>query len=242
MAVNAEVFCYGGERGAQGSGVRQLLVIALLGLIAARAAAQCGPDQSKPYPPGQTVCPTTAAAPPAGGASAAPTTSAALCDPCGASATYAEAIDTSGSVPKRTITTSGCPNHYSVCTGKVGVCAGMSVCVCVRVYVCVCVCVCLCVRVCVRVCKRASSECINDSAYTEIGAEGTATEARDQKKVEQIPANPVLASSVTDVECSMGPIGIALNGVSIYGGAVDQACKKVETDNDASEWTSFDMW
>ncbi len=133
-----------GERGAQGSSIRQLLVIALLGLIA-RAAAQCGPDKSNPYPPGQTVCP-TAAAQPGGAASPAPTMSAALCDPCGASATYAETIDTSGSVPKRTITTSGCPNHYSVCTGKtgVGVCAGM--CVCVRL------CVRACVRVCVRVC------------------------------------------------------------------------------------------
>jgi hypothetical protein len=35
----------------------------------------------------------------------------------------------------------------------------------------------------------------------------------------EIPANPVLASSVTHIECSMGAIGIALNGVSIYGGA-----------------------
>jgi heme/copper-type cytochrome/quinol oxidase subunit 3 len=52
----------------------------------------------------------------------------------------------------------------------------------------------------------------------------------------------ILASSVTDIECSMGAIGVALNGVSIFGGAVDQTCKKVETDNDASEWTSFDMW
>jgi hypothetical protein len=89
---------------------------------------------------------------------------------------------------------------------------------------------------------RTSSEGINYRAYTAIGAEGTATEATDQKKVVQIPANPVLASSVTDIECSMGAIGVALNGVSIFGGAVDQTCKKVETDNDASEWTSFDMW
>ena len=54
--------------------------------------------------------------------------------------------------------------------------------------------------------------------YTAIGVEGTVTEAIDQKKVVDIPANPVLASSVTNIECSMGAIGIALNGVSIYGG------------------------
>ena len=100
----------------------------------------------------------------------------------------------------------------------------------------------VCVRACVHACVRTSSEGINYRAYTAIGAEGTATEATDQKKVVQIPANPVLASSVTDIECSMGAIGVALNGVSIFGGAVDQTCKKVETDNDASEWTSFDMW
>jgi len=60
---------------------------------------------------------------------------------------------------------------------------------------------------------------VNGCMYTEIGVEGTITEATDQRKLVQIPANPVLASSVTNIECSMGAIGIALNGVSIYGGA-----------------------
>ena len=42
------------------------------------------------------------------------------CDPCGASAVYAEVIGSrhSSGYHSRRITTSGCPNHYSVCTGK----------------------------------------------------------------------------------------------------------------------------
>jgi len=43
---------------------------------------------------------------------------AASCDACGADATYSEAITTSGSYQKRTITATGCPNHYSYCVGK----------------------------------------------------------------------------------------------------------------------------
>ena len=43
------------------------------------------------------------------------------CDPCGFSASYSEAVsfDASG-IAMRVITTSGCPNHYSYCTGKEG--------------------------------------------------------------------------------------------------------------------------
>ena len=55
------------------------------------------------------------------------------CDMCGASATYTETIPDngwtrcdvgickSGSIAKRSIVSNGCPNHYSVCTGKAGV-------------------------------------------------------------------------------------------------------------------------
>merc|ERR1719399_1738413 len=38
----------------------------------------------------------------------------------------------------------------------------------------------------------------------------------------------------------MGDIAIALNGVSIYGGAVDTSCASINVDDIASEWTSFD--
>jgi hypothetical protein len=39
----------------------------------------------------------------------------------------------------------------------------------------------------------------------------------------------------------MGAIAIALNGVSIYSGAVDTQCGVVDVDDSSSEWTSFDM-
>jgi hypothetical protein len=45
---------------------------------------------------------------------------AAACDGLGSSSTYQETIDASSSVSKRIITASGCPNHYSLCTGKSG--------------------------------------------------------------------------------------------------------------------------
>ena len=35
------------------------------------------------------------------------------CDACGASSTYSETVATQGGYSKRTITASGCPNHYS---------------------------------------------------------------------------------------------------------------------------------
>jgi hypothetical protein len=56
-----------------------------------------------------------------------------------------------------------------------------------------------------------------------------------------IPAEPVTAIFTTSTKCTMGDIGITLNGVSIYSGAVDRQCAQVNTDDDESEWTSFDM-
>lgn len=174
------------------------LVFVLLVCFAIQAGAQCGPAKDKPYPPGTTTCP---AAPEGGdGTNGGTTTTADFCDACGASASYLETIADDGGKKKRTITSSGCPNHYSVCTGK----PKMAVC-------------------------------------AEIGMEGSGTEAKDQKKTTHIPAEPVLASAVEDIECKMGPVGIALNGVSIYGGSVNQQCDKVDTNDDTSEWTTFDM-
>ena len=77
--------------------------------------------------------------------------------------------------------TSGCPNHYSVCTAK--------------------------------------GHCSNG-----VGTEGTATEAKDQSKTIEVPAKPVIAANVTDITCELGSVAVALNGVSIYAGAVDQRC------------------
>ena len=113
--------------------------------------------------------------------------------------TDSEVIDSSGTYAKRTITASGCPNHYSVCTGKgIGVCGG-------------------------------------------LGEEGTGTEAADQGKVLEIPANPIIAASTTDISCALGELAIALNGVSIYSGAVDTFCTQLDVDDDTAEWTSFDF-
>ena len=121
------------------------------------------------------------------------TSSGESCDQCGASATYSETISTSSSgLTTRDITTNGCPNHYSICTGKNGLtgCGG-------------------------------------------VGNEGTASEAKmnsadgDGSTTLSIPATPVFASSTTDIECDMGSIAIALNGVGIFTGAVNTDCDLV---------------
>ena len=126
--------------------------------------------------------------------------SSTACDTCGDSATYAEEITTDSGYELRTITTSGCPNHYSLCTGKAVI-----------------------------------------SACGGVGEEGTDTEASDQERVVEIPASPVIATSTSDVSCDMGILSVALNGVSIYSGAVDSSCTLLDVDEDASEWTGFDF-
>ena len=116
----------------------------------------------------------------------------AVCDACGGSSTYSEAITTDGSYQKRTITASGCPNHYNYCTGK-----------------------------------GPTDTC------GALGAEGAGTEALVQDYSWDIPANPVIATSITTtsvtdasttVECTTASIAIALNGVPIYGGSVSGSC------------------
>jgi hypothetical protein len=53
---------------------------------------------------------------------------------------------------------------------------------------------------------------------------------------------PIMQSSTTtDTSCSSGSLGIALNGVSIYGPAVSfTTCEVLDVDDSSSEWTSFD--
>ena len=120
------------------------------------------------------------------------------CDSCGSSATYSEAITTSNGKALRTITSSGCPNHYSICTGKPGLtgCGG-------------------------------------------VGEEGSDSEATDQGKSIEIPAEPVIASTTSDVEFEMGAIAVALNGVSIYGGAVDSEGTLLDVDDGMSEYVGI---
>ena len=45
-----------------------------------------------------------------------------------------------------------------------------------------------------------------------------------QSKEIDIPAYPVFATRTTNTECAMGDTAIALNGVSIFNGAVNQQC------------------
>ena len=68
------------------------------------------------------------------------------------------------------------------------------------------------------------------------------TEATEQDKTLAIPASPVLisGSGTVDKTCTLGAIAISLNGVSIYGGAVDSACTQLDVTTTQSEWTSFD--
>ena len=140
--------------------------------------------------------------PPPGGGNGGPPTGGgsgsggggAACDQCGSSASYSEKVvlDADYGFAVRQITTNGCPNHYSVCTGKQGLtgCGG-------------------------------------------VGVEGTATEAvmnsanGDGSTTISIPALPVFATSTTDIECELGAIAVALNGVGIFGGAVDSDCNMV---------------
>lgn len=143
--------------------------------------------ESQPPPPGGGN-----GGPPTGGGGGG--SGGAACDQCGSSALYSEkvALDADYGFAVRQITTNGCPNHYSVCTGKQGLtgCGG-------------------------------------------VGVEGTASEAvmnsadGDGSTTISIPALPVFATSTTDIECDLGAIAIALNGVGIFGGAVDSDCNMV---------------
>merc|ERR1711865_40536 len=128
------------------------------------------------------------------------------CDAYGTSATYSETIGTTSGVASRTISSNGCPNHYSLCTGKDGV-----------------------------------------PGCGDVGETGSATEAKVQTISVVIPASPVLRAtiSLTDtnnggIKCEMGAIGIALNGVAIYGGAVDTSCTGIDVDSTLGEWKGFD--
>ena len=56
------------------------------------------------------------------------------------------------------------------------------------------------------------------------------------------PPPPVLRRSAAVKPCAkMGAIAIALNGVSIYSGAVDNQCTQVDVEDSTSEWSGFDF-
>ena len=149
----------------------------------------------------------------------------ATCAADGGSSVYIETIDESGSVPVRRIQFSGCPNHESYCTGKPG----------------------------------------NKPTCDEEGKKGSGTEATEQSLSVEVPADPkllsasdwsaVLTQATTSIpytatgsntlDCEMGGIAYALNGVVFYSGAVgnkmlDPPCPQLDIYDETAEWISFD--
>ena len=141
-----------------------------------------------------------------GTARAAAPAGSVKCAADGSSASYSETISTAQGVVKRTITSSGCPNHESYCTGKPGP---------------------------APTCK-------------DKGEQGNDSEAVEQDVSVDIPANPILKSSYTakELDCSMGAIAYALNGIGFYSGAVgydaDGNCPQLDVADPEAEWISFD--
>ena len=78
------------------------------------------------------------------------------------------------------------------------------------------------------------------------GEQGSDTEAVEQDVSVDIPANPILKSSYTpaELDCSMGAIAYALNGIGFYSGAVgydaDGNCPQLDVADPEAEWISFD--
>ena len=78
------------------------------------------------------------------------------------------------------------------------------------------------------------------------GEQGSDTEAVEQDVNVDIPANPILKSSYTpgELDCSMGAIAYALNGIGFYSGAVgydaDGNCPQLDVADPEAEWISFD--
>jgi hypothetical protein len=105
-------------------------------------------------------------------------------------------------------------------------------------------------RIVANGCPNHYTTCTGKSGVSGCGAVGEAgggTEATESSKDLTIPLYPVLRDSyATDdstaaiTKCTLGDIAIALNGVSIYGGAVNDQCEALDTTNALSEWNSFD--
>ena len=78
------------------------------------------------------------------------------------------------------------------------------------------------------------------------GQQGSDTEAVEQDVSVDIPANPILKSSYEpgELDCSMGAIAYALNGIGFYSGAVgydaDGNCPQLDVADPEAEWISFD--
>ena len=105
-------------------------------------------------------------------------------------------------------------------------------------------------RIVANGCPNHYTTCTGKSGVSGCGAVGEAgsgTEAMESSKDVTIPLYPKLRDSyATDdsnaaiTKCTLGTIAIALNGVSIYGGAVNTACEALNVTNALNEWNSFD--
>jgi len=143
------------------------------------------------------------------------TAAAQDCAADGSSAAYTESITTTQGITRRAIVATGCPNHESFCTGK------------------------------------PAGDCGSE------GETSTKVEADEQALSVEVPANPkliptsewnaVLAVAVPDgeLDCAMGTVAYALNGVGFYGGAVgnkllDPPCPQLDVSDAEAEWISFD--
>ena len=109
----------------------------------------------------------------------------------------------------------------------------------------------------VSVRKIVSTGCPNHESYCtgkpggkptcdEEGKKGQGTEATEQSLSVEVPANPKLKSSYTagELDCSMGTVAYALNGVGFYSGAVafvsGGPCPQLDVADATAEWISFD--
>ena len=107
----------------------------------------------------------------------------------------------------------------------------------------------------VSVRKIVSTGCPNHESYctgkpgAQCGDEGkqtTLVEGKEQSLSVEVPANPKLKSSFTagELDCSMGTIAYALNGVGFYSGAVafvsGGPCPQLDVADPEAEWISFD--
>jgi len=142
------------------------------------------------------------------------TAAAQDCAADGSSAAYTESITTTQGITRRAIVATGCPNHESFCTGK------------------------------------PAGDCGSE------GETSTKVEADEQALSVEVPANPkliptsewnaVLAVAVPDgeLDCAMGTVAYALNGVGFYSGAVAYVaggpCPQLDVEDATAEWISFD--
>jgi len=141
---------------------------------------------------------------------------ASNCDECGADASYLEQIITEGSYQRRAVTTTGCPNHYSVCTGKPGVpgCGDIG---------------------------EAGTASEAKTSKSDDTTSGFNFIPAYPVLADDEPSCNSDGSGTRCIKCTMSDIAITLNGISIYSGAVNNECELLDVDDDSSEWTGFDM-